>query len=102
MVQVPKTFVDETLWPEFQKISSELDTYLQDVTDRVVKNVLHEDCSDAVVVEEPLRIETNDASVSDSNQKEAKNNDESSNQQKNKPRSAKNKKKKRKKKKRGG
>ena len=37
MVQVPKTFVDETLWPEFQKISSELDMYLQEVTDRVVK-----------------------------------------------------------------
>jgi len=31
MVQAPKSFVAETLWPEFQKISSELDTYLQEV-----------------------------------------------------------------------
>lgn len=57
MVQVPKRFVDETLWPEFQKINSELTAYLQEVTDRVVTQVLHEDASDAVVVERPLEIE---------------------------------------------
>jgi tRNA nucleotidyltransferase (CCA-adding enzyme) len=57
MAQVPKRFVDETLWPEFQKINSELSAYLQEVTDRVVKQVLHEDASDAVVVDRPLEIE---------------------------------------------
>jgi tRNA nucleotidyltransferase (CCA-adding enzyme) len=57
MAQVPKRFVDETLWPEFQKINSELNAYLQEVTDRVVKKVLHEDASDAVVVDRPLEIE---------------------------------------------
>ena len=57
MVQVPKRFVDETLWPEFQKINLELTAYLQEVTDRVVKQVLHEDASDAVVVDRPLEIE---------------------------------------------
>ena len=57
MVQVPKRFVDETLWPEFQDINSELNAYLQEVTDRVVTQVLHEDASDAVVVERPLEIE---------------------------------------------
>ena len=57
MVQVPKRFVDETLWPEFQKINSELNAYLQEVTDRVVKQVLHEDASEAVVVDRPLEIE---------------------------------------------
>ena len=56
MVQVPKTFVDETLWPEFQKINSELGTYLQEVTDRVIKEVLNEDSSDAVVVDEPVQV----------------------------------------------
>jgi hypothetical protein len=57
MVQVPKRFVDETLWPEFQEINSELNAYLQEVTDRVVKKVLHEDASEAVVVDRPLEIE---------------------------------------------
>ena len=64
MVKVPKTFVDETLWPEFQKIDLELGTYLQEVTTRVVKKVLHEDSSDAVVVEQPLQIGLDQSPVS--------------------------------------
>jgi hypothetical protein len=56
MVQVPKRFVDETLWPEFQKIDVELNAYLQEVTDRVVKQVLHEDSSDVTIVDQPLLI----------------------------------------------
>jgi hypothetical protein len=57
MVQVPERFVNETLWPEFEKINAELNAYLQEVTDRVVKQVLHEDSSDAMVVERPLQLE---------------------------------------------
>jgi tRNA nucleotidyltransferase (CCA-adding enzyme) len=57
MVQVPERFVSETLWPEFQKINAELNAYLQEVTDRVVKEVLHEDSSDAVVVDRPLQLD---------------------------------------------
>ncbi len=57
MVQVPERFVAETLWPEFQKINAELNAYLQEVTDRVIKKVLHEDSSDAVVVDRPLQLQ---------------------------------------------
>ena len=53
MVRVPERFVDETLWPEFQKIKDELNAYLEEVTDRIVKKVLHEDSSDTIVVDEP-------------------------------------------------
>ena len=73
MVKVPKTFVDETLWPEFQKINSELGTYLQEVTDRIVKEVFHEDSSDAVVVDQPLQIGLDQSSIS---KNQAKNKDE--------------------------
>ena len=66
MVQVPESFVDETLWPEFEKINSELQEYLQDITQRVVTQVLHEDDSDAEVVEEPLQITMNQSPVSES------------------------------------
>ena len=65
MVQVPESFVNETLWPEFEKINSELGEYLEDITERVVKQVLHEDSSDAEVVEEPLQIGTNQGSVTE-------------------------------------
>ncbi|RZB35531.1 MAG: hypothetical protein SRB2_03061 [Desulfobacteraceae bacterium Eth-SRB2] len=64
MAKVPKRFLDETLWPEFQKINEELNSYLQEVTDRVVKKVLHEDISDAVVVEQPLKIGLDQNSIS--------------------------------------
>ena len=42
MAKVSKRFVDETLWPEFQEISETLRTYLSDVTDRVVRQVMRE------------------------------------------------------------
>ena len=56
MVRVPQRFVDETLWPEFQKIKDELNAYLEEVTDRIVKKVLHEDSSDTIVVDEPHQL----------------------------------------------
>lgn len=87
VVQVPKSFVEETLWPEFQKINADLVDYLQDITDRVVRNVLHEDSSDAVIVEQPLQMDVGQNAITSPNfQKEGK--------------TGKNKKKKRKKKKR--
>jgi len=56
MAMVPKRFVDETLWPEFREFSETLRAYLSEVTERVVSQVLHQDSSEAEVVEEPLRI----------------------------------------------
>jgi hypothetical protein len=52
MVKVSKQFVEETLWPQFQEISETLRTYLSEVTDRVVSQVLSEDLSEAVEVGE--------------------------------------------------
>ena len=52
MVRVPKSFVDETLWPEFERLDTELRSYLVEVTDRVVATVLQADSSDAPVVEQ--------------------------------------------------
>ena len=57
MVRVPERFVDETLWPEFQKIKDELNAYLEEVTNRIVKKVLHEDSSDTIVVDEPHQLD---------------------------------------------
>ena len=56
MARVSKGFVDETLWPEFQEISEALRTYLSEVTDRAVHQVIHQDNSEAEVVEEPRQL----------------------------------------------
>jgi len=53
MAKVPRRFVDETLWPEFQELSDTLKSYLSEVTERVVSRVIHADSSEADVVTEP-------------------------------------------------
>jgi hypothetical protein len=45
MLRVSKKFVDQTLWPEYTQISAELRGYLQNVTTRVIRDVL--DASDS-------------------------------------------------------
>ena len=46
MVDVPERFVDETLWPEFEALSAELERYLTEVTDRVIADALQADGSE--------------------------------------------------------
>lgn len=41
MVRVPKSFVDETLWPEFLELSGVLQTYLDEVTERVISGAIY-------------------------------------------------------------
>ena len=53
MVKVSRRFVQETLWPEFEEIAATLNSYLQEVTNRVVASVLHKDDSEPAEVEEP-------------------------------------------------
>ncbi|MEZ4471091.1 MAG: hypothetical protein R3F60_09890 [bacterium] len=53
MARVPARFVDETLWPEFESLWSELRTWLNDATERVVRLVTDQDSTEAEVVEAP-------------------------------------------------
>ena len=56
MARVSRRFVAETLWPEFQEISETLETYLSEVTERVVSQVIHQDSPEAEVVEKPKHL----------------------------------------------
>lgn len=49
MVCVPRSFVDQTLWPEYLKLSEVLTSYLDDVTNRVISEGVNADMSDAEV-----------------------------------------------------
>jgi hypothetical protein len=40
MVRVPKPFIDETLWPHFQRASQELRQHLDDVASHVIEHAL--------------------------------------------------------------
>lgn len=56
MARVAPRFVDETLWPEFQEIHAVLASYLDEVTNRVLTQMIHGDVSEAAVVSEPLQL----------------------------------------------
>ena len=48
MVRAPETFHNRTLWPEFQALSNELRTHLAEITERVIREAIHDDVTDAV------------------------------------------------------
>ena len=57
MVRAPKTFVEGTLWPEFEALGRELRAHIEDVTDRLISSAIHADVSDAAEVAEPAQLE---------------------------------------------
>lgn len=52
MARVPRRFVDETLWPEFEKLSATLRAFLDDITERVIRENIFADDSEAEEVPE--------------------------------------------------
>lgn len=53
MARVPRSFVDETLWPEFNELEKTLRAYLDEVTSRVIGESIYADSSEAEVRDEP-------------------------------------------------
>jgi hypothetical protein len=49
MIRVSSRFVDQTLWPEFQALAATLSEHLEEVTTRVIKEVLQTDDAEAEV-----------------------------------------------------
>ena len=62
MAKVPVRFVRETLGPEFEKSNELLRSFLDDVTDRVIKQAVYSDSSEADVVEDRSRLLAEDDS----------------------------------------
>lgn len=56
MVRTPRSFMDGTLWPEYEQLAKELQNYLAEVTDRVIRQAIHGDVREAEEVEEPRRL----------------------------------------------
>ena len=47
MAKVSKTFVDKTLWPEFVELDKELTTHLNDTAERIIREAVFGDSSEA-------------------------------------------------------
>ncbi len=57
MARASKSFVDETLWPEFVELDDILKSYLEDVTKRVIQDAIFQDNSEATERAKPTAIE---------------------------------------------
>lgn len=52
-LRAPRTFQKETLWPEFLALAKELDAHLFELTQRVVREAIDEDVSEAAEATTP-------------------------------------------------
>lgn len=50
MARVPRSFVNETLWPEYLELSQVLKNYFTEMTDRVIAQSIHGDATEEEVV----------------------------------------------------
>jgi hypothetical protein len=56
MVSAPEAFIEKTLWPEFQEINRELSKYLEEVTEKIIREEVHGESEDAEEREEPRQL----------------------------------------------
>jgi hypothetical protein len=59
MAKVSKNLVDGTIWPQYEAMSRELVSYLEDATRKVISEVLQADPSEAQEVDEPRQLSFN-------------------------------------------
>jgi len=53
MLKAPERFIGETLWPEFQELNRVLVDYLSQVTERIIREEVFSQTSEAEEVAEP-------------------------------------------------
>jgi hypothetical protein len=56
VINAPKRFIDQVLWPEFQELNAALIAYLSEVTERVIRDEVHRETGEAQEVDEPPQI----------------------------------------------
>ncbi len=56
IVNAPRSFVDQVLWPEFQELNSALTAYLGEITERLIREEVHGETRGADEVDEPRRL----------------------------------------------
>lgn len=47
VLMAPQSFIETVLWPEFQELNQALTQYLNDVTDRLIREEVHADTAEA-------------------------------------------------------
>jgi hypothetical protein len=47
VLRAPRSFIDKTLWPEYMEISQALDGYLNEATERIIREEVFGDADEA-------------------------------------------------------
>jgi len=47
LVRAPRSFIDKTLWPEYLEIKGALDEYLNEATERIIREEVYRDAGEA-------------------------------------------------------
>ncbi|MGC2162582.1 MAG: hypothetical protein WA634_11780 [Silvibacterium sp.] len=47
MVRAPRSFVDHTLWPEYLELQAALHSYLNEATERIIREEVYADAGEA-------------------------------------------------------
>jgi hypothetical protein len=56
MVRAPRHFLDAVLWREFNELYADLRQYLEQTTERVIRDAVHTDTADADIAAEPASL----------------------------------------------
>jgi hypothetical protein len=56
IVRAPASFVQKMLWPEFEELSQALSAHLNEITDKIIREEVHEATQDADEINEPQRL----------------------------------------------
>jgi hypothetical protein len=56
LIKAPASFVNGTLWPEFEELSDALTRHLLEITEKIIREEVHAATGDAYEVEEPHRL----------------------------------------------
>jgi hypothetical protein len=56
MVRAPASFVQMTLWPEFEELSHALTAHLDEITRKIIRDEVHEATQDAEEINEPRQL----------------------------------------------
>jgi hypothetical protein len=56
MLKAPKSFMEQVLWPEFQELNAELISYLSEITEKVIREEVHNETGEAEEVDDSTRL----------------------------------------------
>lgn len=56
IVRAPNSFVRQTLWPEYEELRQALAAHLDEITEKIIREEVHEATEDAEEVSEPRRL----------------------------------------------